>query len=113
MDGVRGETGHYQVKSVEPVLKGADVQARIFTLAPGDVIPWHFHRHCADYYFVLAGDLTIVTRSPAETTASLATGARFTIQPETQHLIANRAERDCRFLLVQGIGAYDWVKAPG
>lgn len=113
MDGTRGETGHYQVKAIEPVVKGTDVQARIFTLAPGDVIPWHFHRQCADYYFVLEGDLTIVTRSPAETTTSLASGARFTIQPETQHLIANRAAGDCRFLLVQGVGAYNWVKAPG
>jgi mannose-6-phosphate isomerase-like protein (cupin superfamily) len=111
MDGTRGKIGHYQVKAIEPVVKGADVQARIFTLAPGDVITWHFHRQCADYYFVLAGTLTILTRTPDEKTARLAVGERFTIQPGTEHLITNRAAEDCRFLLVQGVGAYDWVKA--
>ena len=34
---------NYTVKSVETVLEAADVKARIFTLAPGDVIPWHYH----------------------------------------------------------------------
>ena len=37
----------YKVKHVEPVLKSSDVLARIFTLAPGDTIPWHYHQHSA------------------------------------------------------------------
>ena len=45
----------YKVKHVEPVLKSSDVLARIFTLAPGDTIPWHYHQHCADHFFVLEG----------------------------------------------------------
>lgn len=40
----------YTVKSIETVMAGADVQARIFTLAPGDVIPWHHHSETADHY---------------------------------------------------------------
>ena len=57
---------NYTVKSVENVVLGADVQARIFTLAPGEVIPWHLHSETTDYYFVLSGRLTIETRSPAD-----------------------------------------------
>ena len=45
----------YKVKHVEPVLKSSDVLARIFTLAPGDTIPWHYHQHSADHFFVLEG----------------------------------------------------------
>ncbi len=33
------KTANYQVKNVEPVMIGTDVRARLFTLAPGDVIP--------------------------------------------------------------------------
>jgi len=33
------KTLNYQVKSIEPVVIGSDVQARLFTLAPGDTIP--------------------------------------------------------------------------
>ena len=35
---------NYQVKKVEPVVVSNDVQVRVFTLAHGDVIPWHYHR---------------------------------------------------------------------
>jgi quercetin dioxygenase-like cupin family protein len=39
--------GH-TVKSIAPVAFGSDVQARLFTLAPGETIPWRFHRRTAD-----------------------------------------------------------------
>ena len=58
----------YKVKHVEPVLKSSDVLARIFTVAPGDTIPWRYHQHCADHFFVLEGVLSISTREPALTT---------------------------------------------
>jgi hypothetical protein len=43
----------YSVKKVEAIAVGTDVQARMFTLAPADVIPWHRHGECIDHYFVL------------------------------------------------------------
>jgi len=54
----------YTVKSIEPVAVGSDVQARLFTLAPGETIPWHFHSSVTDWYFVLQGTLTIETGAP-------------------------------------------------
>ena len=60
------QTPNYRVKSIATVMKGSDVQARVFTLAPGDTIPWHFHQASADHYFVLEGLLTIMTRHPEE-----------------------------------------------
>jgi hypothetical protein len=44
------------VKKIEAVAIGTDVQARLFTLAPADVIPWHQHSESTDYYFVLRVD---------------------------------------------------------
>jgi quercetin dioxygenase-like cupin family protein len=38
-----GATSNYRVKNIETIMKGSDVQARVFTLAQGDTIPWHFH----------------------------------------------------------------------
>jgi hypothetical protein len=60
-------TASYQVKNIEPVMAGSDVRARLFTLAPRDVIPWHYHREAADHYFILQGELTTSTRLPEET----------------------------------------------
>jgi len=99
----------YQVKRIETVMAGSDVQARLFTLAPGDTIPWHYHTQSADHYFVLAGTLTVQTREPEET-STIGSGDSHRIAPGTAHLIANRSYVDCRFLLLQGVGKYDWVK---
>jgi quercetin dioxygenase-like cupin family protein len=103
-------TASYKVKNVETVVKGTDVQVRVFTLAPGETIPWHFHRDSTDHYFVLEGLLSISTRGPAST-IELSIGQSDKVTPGTTHLIANGGEEDCRFLLVQGVGAYDWNAA--
>ena len=58
------ERTNYNVKNVETVAAGKDVQARLFTLAPGEVIPWHSHSEIADHFFVLDGELTVETRAP-------------------------------------------------
>lgn len=102
----------YTVKSVEPVAVGEDIQVRIFTLAPGEAIPWHFHSHVTDTYFILAGTLSIETRAPSDRQA-LGAGGRYRIPPKTAHLISNRSAEDASFLLVQGVGPYDFLKVGG
>jgi mannose-6-phosphate isomerase-like protein (cupin superfamily) len=73
---------NYTVKNIEVVAKGADIQARIFTLAPGEVIPWHRHSESTDHYFVLHGTLTINTRKP-DNEHILEIGGRYKITPGT------------------------------
>ena len=102
----------YIVKSIEPVAIGRDVQARLFTLAPGETIPWHFHSAVTDWYFVLEGALSIETRAPADRQL-LAAGGTYRIPPKTAHLIANGSDADTRFLLVQGVGPYDFLRVGG
>ena len=101
---------NYSVKNIEPVVIGTDVQARIFTLAPGEFIPWHRHSESTDHYFVLHGTLTINTRKP-DNEHILEIGGRYKITPDTEHLISNREATDCRFLLIQGVGKYDFIKS--
>lgn len=102
-------TSNYQVKSIEPVMMGTEVRARLFTLAPRDVIPWHLHSEAADHYFVLAGELMASMRSPEETSI-VGVGRNYRIPPGRPHSIANRSIVDCQFLLLQGVGKLDWVK---
>src|SRR5215216_5345175 len=84
-------SSNYSVKNIEPVVKGTDVQARIFTLAPGESIPWHYHDKSTDYYFVLEGKLTINQRHEGEQIDSLGVGGRYKIEPGTPHLISNQS----------------------
>ena len=103
---------NYSVKNIETVVAGKDVQARIFTLAPGEVIPWHSHSESTDYYFVLGGKLTIERRTPDDRRA-IAVGERYQINAGNSHTLSNREAEDCRFLLLQGTGRFDWIKSDG
>jgi quercetin dioxygenase-like cupin family protein len=103
---------NYTVKSVETVVEAADVKARIFTLAPGDVIPWNYHSETTDHYFVLSGELTTNTRAPKDR-RTLAVGDRYQISAANPHMVSNRGPTDCQFLLLQGVGRYDWNSTEG
>ncbi|MBV8164047.1 MAG: cupin domain-containing protein [Candidatus Eremiobacteraeota bacterium] len=102
---------NYTVKNVETVAAGKDVQARLFTLAPGEVIPWHSHSEIADHFFVLEGELTVETRTPDDCRA-LGIGERYRVNAGHAHQTSNRGTRDCRFLIVQGVGKYDFRRSP-
>jgi hypothetical protein len=80
---------NYQMKNVEPIVVSDDVQARVF---------------------VLQGTLTIETRGP-DRRHVLTCGERYKILPGTAHCISNQSAADCQFLLIQGVGKYDWQKA--
>ncbi len=85
------------------------MQARLFVLAPGDTIPWHHHTRSSDHYLVLNGTLTALTRNP-EQAHTIPAGSHHAISPGTPHLITNKSTSDCRFLLLQGVGSFDWVR---
>ncbi|WNV11779.1 cupin domain-containing protein [Tardiphaga sp. 709] len=91
-------------------MKGTDVVVRVFTLEPGNRIPWHYHSESLDHYFVLEGNVSIETRG-AEPDVSLNVGDRYKIEPGIAHTVANTSTATSRFLLVQGVGQYDWLKA--
>jgi quercetin dioxygenase-like cupin family protein len=108
--GAAPKKPNYTVKDVEVVVAGRDVQARVLTLAAGDSIPWHYHSETTDHYFVLRGSLTIATRNPDEE-RELGVGGRHRVMPGTAHLLSNRGVTEAQFLLLQGVGKYDWIKA--
>jgi quercetin dioxygenase-like cupin family protein len=99
----------YSVRNIETIAEDSDLRARIYTLAPEDVIPWHDHSSVTDWYFCLAGSLRVETRAPGAD-ERLGAGGRYQIPPGTAHRISNGGREDCRFLLLQGVGAYDFNK---
>jgi mannose-6-phosphate isomerase-like protein (cupin superfamily) len=103
------EATEYGVKDVETIAKGSDVLARVFTLAPGEEIEWHYHSQCHDKFFVLQGDITIQMHDP-DGAVPLSVGMTHDVPPRQKHLVLNRSQSDARFLLIQGVGKYDFVK---
>ena len=99
----------YTVKSIELVTEAKDLRAQLFTLAPGEEVPWHWHSDITDWFFCLEGTLRIETRAP-RADERVAPGGRFTVPPKTAHRTSNAGSEDCRFLLLQGVGTYDFNK---
>ena len=103
------KTQPYKVRDIRVVAKGSDVMVREYTLDPGEAIPWHRHSEVSDYYYALQGVIVVETRNPSAL-HELGVGQSATVTPPTLHYVSNRSRETCRFLLVQGVGKYDFVK---
>ena len=99
----------YKVRNINVVAKGTDVLVREYTLDPGEAIPWHRHSDVSDHYYGLEGTVLIETRAPA-TRREVGVGQFATVTSPTVHHVSNAGTQTCRFLLIQGVGKYDFVK---
>jgi quercetin dioxygenase-like cupin family protein len=91
---------------VKWVVKGSDVGVQERTLLPGQAIPWHFHTVITDATYCLEGTVQIEMLGPTETVL-LGAGQSHAIAVNRPHKITAHGGSPCRFLLVQGVGAYD------
>lgn len=102
-----------QVRSRRMIVEGSDVFVKETTLAPGDSIPFHYHSHVFDVFYCLQGilwiDQTDVFSNESLPTLELAVGDSVKIYPGTAHRPHNRSDYDTRFLLIQGVGEYDYI----
>ena len=99
----------YKVRRIHVVAKGADVLVREYTLDPGEQIPWHHHTSVVDHYYGLEGTVLIETRQPVAR-YEIGSGQTANVTPPTAHHVSNLTSLPCRFLLIQGVGQYDFVR---
>jgi len=93
--------------SEEVILKTKDVSVRIMPLGPKANKPWHFHRNVIDNIFCLSGTIVIRLKNPQEELV-LKPGDRIEILPYRIHQVVNPEVQDSTYLLVQGVGEYDF-----
>jgi len=101
---------HYSISGRQAIAETPDLRVTLMTLAPGEATPWHSHSVVADTAFRLDGEVEVQARGPEEN-IRLAPGEPCRMEPGREHRVANAGSCPCRFLLVQGVGAYDFVKA--
>jgi quercetin dioxygenase-like cupin family protein len=100
----------YKVRDIKIVAKGSDVLVREYILGPGEGIPWHRHSEVSDWYYGLEGTVVVETRDPPAR-HEVSAGGSATVTCPTFHHVSNQSSEPCRFLLIQGVGQYDFVKA--
>jgi quercetin dioxygenase-like cupin family protein len=89
------------------IIKTDDVRVRILSLEPGENTPWHFHSEITDNMFCLCGEIVVQIKDTGEETR-LQPGQRCEVPKDQVHQVANTGENTTQYLLVQGVGKYDF-----
>ncbi len=101
-------TGQYQIAGRELLAEGADLRVQVLTLGAGECIPWHYHSEITDQMVCLDGPMVVETRAP-RALYRLDKGERCQVPPKTAHYVHGENDGPCRFLIIQGVGVYDFV----
>jgi quercetin dioxygenase-like cupin family protein len=78
------------------------------TINPTQKVPWHCHSNVQDTFYVLEGQIRLFLRNPKEE-IRLAPGETYSVKPRRPHMVINGDETAATFLVLQGIGEYDFV----
>ena len=71
-------------------------------------VPWHTHTNVSDTFYVLEGHMRLFLQNPKEE-VNLRPGEVYVVKPTRPHLVTNGATTSLTFLVLQGVGAYDFV----
>ena len=77
-------------------------------ISPTQKVPWHYHSNIQYTFYVLEGSLRIFLREPKEE-VRLGPGETYSVRPRRAHLVTNGGDSSATFLVLQGIGEYDYV----
>ena len=80
-------------------------------ISPTQKVPWHYHTHVHDTFYVIEGHIRIFLREPAEE-VRLGPCQTYAVAPRRPHLVANGGDTSATFLVLQGFGEYDYVPLP-
>ena len=104
--------GNYVIAGRATVAEGADLRVVVLTLAQGQCVPWHYHSTITDSFVCLEGPMVVETRAP-HAMHRLQPGERCAVAPKTAHYVHGEGDGPCKFMLVQGVGIYDFMPVGG
>jgi quercetin dioxygenase-like cupin family protein len=104
--------GSYEIAGRETVAEGADLRVLVLTLAAGQCVPWHYHNAITDSFVCLEGPMVVETRAP-HAVHMLEAGQRCAVAAKTAHYVHGKDNGPCKFLIVQGVGIYDFMPVGG
>lgn len=77
-------------------------------ISPTQIVPWHSHSNVQDTFYVIEGQIKIFLRDPDEQVV-LGAGNTYSVKRQRPHLVRNAGQTSATFLILQGIGEYDYV----
>jgi quercetin dioxygenase-like cupin family protein len=108
MDAVKDSSGLYEVERRARHAERPGFRITELQISPTQKVPWHYHNHVQDTFYVLQGRLRLFLRDPKEEIA-LSPGETYSVRPGRPHLVTNGGDTSAVFLVLQGVGEYDYV----
>jgi mannose-6-phosphate isomerase-like protein (cupin superfamily) len=108
MEPMKDASRYYEVErrqyhAVRPGFRINELQ-----ISPTQKVPWHYHNNVQDTFYVLEGSIRIFLQDPKEE-VFLKAGETYSVPPRRSHLVTNGGNTSATFLVLQGIGDYDFV----
>jgi quercetin dioxygenase-like cupin family protein len=108
MNAVKDSSHLYEVERRARHAERPGFRISELQISPTQQVPWHLHTNVQDTFYVLEGRLRLFLRDPKED-VRLAPGETYAVRPGRPHLVTNGGEGSATFLVLQGIGEYDYV----
>jgi quercetin dioxygenase-like cupin family protein len=108
MEGMKDGSHLYEVEcraehAARPGFRITELQ-----ISPTQKVPWHCHSNIQDTFYVIKGDIRLFLREP-KAEIRLRPGDTYSVRPRRPHLVTNDGDTSATFLVLQGIGEYDFV----
>jgi quercetin dioxygenase-like cupin family protein len=98
----------YEAEKRETIAEAPGLRIRRLRLAAGQSVPWHHHSNITDTFFCMTGRVVVEMRDP-KAQRVLDPGQMFAVPPGVVHFVHGEGFGACAFMVVQGIGVYDFV----
>jgi quercetin dioxygenase-like cupin family protein len=105
---VKDSSGLYEVERRDRHAERPGFRISELQIGPKQQVPWHYHTTVQDTFYVLEGRLRLFLRDPKEE-VRLGPGETYAVRPGRPHLVTNGGDASATFLVLQGIGEYDYV----
>ena len=108
MEAVKDSSHLYEVERRARHAERPGFRITELQISPSQQVPWHYHHNVQDTFYVLQGSVRLFLRDPREE-VRLGPGQTYAVRPGRPHLVTNPGPGSAVFLVLQGLGEYDYV----
>jgi uncharacterized cupin superfamily protein len=107
MEAVKDASHLFEVERRAWYAKRPGFRISEFQISPTQQVPWHYHNHSQDTFYLLEGQLRLFLRDHRRRYRS--GPAKRTRSHRGRHLVTNGGNSSATFFILQGMGEYDYV----
>jgi quercetin dioxygenase-like cupin family protein len=108
LEPVKDASHLYEVERRAYHLQRPGFRVAELQLSPTQKVPWHYHSNISDTFYVVEGEMRLFLQNPKQE-VRLKPGESFVAAAGRPHLVTNAGTTSLTFLIMQGVGEYDYV----